>query len=36
MCDVTYAKKITSEVAVRSDGGVAGEGRVVSVSKFHS
>ena len=35
-CDITYGKKITSGVAVRGDGGVAGEGRVVGVLKFHS
>ena len=29
-------KKIASEVAARGDGGVAGEGRVVGVPKFHS
>ena len=29
-------EKIASEVAVRGDGGVAGEGRVVGVPKFHS
>ena len=28
--------KIASGVAVRGDGGVAGEGRVVGVPKFHS
>ena len=29
-------RKIASEVGVRGDGGVAGEGRVVGVPKFHS
>ena len=29
-------EKIASEVAVRGDGGVAGEGRVVGVPKFYS
>ena len=29
-------EKKASEVAVRGDGGVAGEGRVVGVQKFHS
>ena len=33
-CDISGY--ITSEVAVRSDSGVAGEGRVVGVPKFHS
>ena len=28
--------KITSGVAVRGDGGVAGKGRVVGIPKFHS
>ena len=31
-----YAKKIASEVVARGDGGVAGEGKVVGVPKFHS
>ena len=29
-------RKIASEVAVRGDGSVAGEGKVVGVLKFHS
>ena len=36
MCDVTYAKEIASGVTVRGDGGVAGEGRVVGLTKFYS
>ena len=29
-------RKITSRVAVKGEGGVAGEGRVVGIPKFHS
>ena len=31
-----YAKKITSDVAVRGDGGVVGKGRVEVLPMFHS
>ena len=33
---MSHKRKITSAVAVRDEGGVAGEGRVVGVPKFHS
>ena len=34
--DVTYTKTIDSGVAVRGDSGIAGEGRAVGVTTFHS
>ena len=36
MHDIMYEKKIALGVAGRGDSGVAGEGRVVGVPKFHS
>ena len=37
MCDIMHVREnIALRVAVRGEGGVAGEGRVVGVPKFHS